>query len=148
MSISRISLETHSTTTTTSCPHITCSAIPSVQNPSSNYQVEHLDFNCSQSLTNMTITLIVQRMFNETNAQQYQTFWNYTTTMAYTQTPTQLTYFWSSVPGMIIADGSFPHFIEVQFYYTTGSVRITGNDIWQIWLESICGYRLYLSGTF
>jgi hypothetical protein len=49
---------------------------------------------------------------------------------------------------MIIADGSFPHFIEVQFYYTTGSVRITGNDIWQIWLESICGYRLYLSGTF
>ncbi|CAF4175010.1 unnamed protein product [Rotaria sp. Silwood2] len=134
--------------TTTACPHITCSGISSVQNPSPNYQVEHLDFNCSQTLSNMTIVQVVQRSFNETHAQQYQTFWNYSTNMTYIQTPTELIYKWFSLPGMDIVAASFPHFIEAQYFYTTGSSRITANDTWQIWLQSICGELLYLSGTF
>ncbi|CAF3300259.1 unnamed protein product [Rotaria sp. Silwood2] len=96
----------------------------------------------------MTIVQVVQRSFNETHAQQYQTFWNYSTNMTYIQTPTELIYKWFSLPGMDIVAASFPHFIEAQYFYTTGSSRITANDTWQIWLQSICGELLYLSGTF
>ncbi|CAF0766165.1 unnamed protein product [Rotaria sordida] len=135
-------------TITTVCPHIICTAVSSVQNPSSNYQVEHLNFSCSQTLSNMTIIQVVQRNFNETHAQRYQTFWNYSTNMTYIENPTQIIYKWYSLPDMHIVAPSFPHFIETQFYYTTGSVRITSNDTWQIWIESICGDPLYLFGTF
>ena len=132
----------------TICPHITCTAIPSVQNPSLNYQVERLDFNCSQTLSNLTITQYVQRTHNETHAQQYQTFWNSSTNMTYIETPTQIIYVWYSLPGMHIVKESFPHFIEAQFFYTTGATRIPSSDTWQIWLQSICGDLLYLAGTF
>jgi hypothetical protein len=96
----------------------------------------------------MSIIQIVQRTFNETPAQQYQTFWNYSTNMTYIETPTQIFYYWYSLPGMLIVKESFPHFIEAQFYYTPGSTRNTSNDTWQIWLESICGQSLYLYGTY
>ncbi|CAF4832974.1 unnamed protein product, partial [Rotaria socialis] len=133
---------------TTVCQHIACTAFPSVLNPSSNYQVEHLDFNCSQSLINMTIIQVVQRGRNETNAQQYQTFWNSSTNMTFVQTLTEIIYIWYSLPGMYIVEASFPHFVEAQFYYTSGSTRVTSNDTWQIWAQSSCRELIYLSGTF
>jgi hypothetical protein len=134
--------------TATVCPYLTCSAIPSVQNPSSNYQVEHLSLTCSQSLSNLNITQIVQRTYNEIHAQQYQTFWKDATNMTYIETPTQIIYSWYSLPGMHVDKNGFPYFIETQFYYTNGSVRITHHDTWQVSLQSICGTSLYLSGTF
>lgn len=130
------------------CARISCNANSSILNPSPNYQVEHLDFNCDQTLSNMTIIQVVQRQFNETHAQQYQTFWNQSTNMTYSQTATEIKYTWYSLPGMLIVAASFPHFVEAQFYYTTGSVRATSNDTWQIWLESICGEQKYISGTY
>ncbi|CAF1472300.1 unnamed protein product [Rotaria magnacalcarata] len=133
---------------TTVCPHITCTTFSSVLNPSSNYQVEHLDFNCSQSLINMTILQVVQRGHNETNAQQYQTFWNSSTNMTFVQTLTEIIYTWYSLPGMYIVEASFPHFVEAQFYYTSGSTRVTSNDTWQIWAQSSCREFIYLYGTF
>jgi hypothetical protein len=134
-----IFLETQSTTTTTAYPYIVCSATASVQNPSTNYQVEHMDLNCSQSLSNMTIILTVQRTFNETYAQQYQTFWNSSTTMIYLTTSTELIYYWDSLPDMLIVQGSFPNFMKAQFYYTFGSTRNASGDTWEIWFESIYG---------
>ncbi|CAF3728734.1 unnamed protein product [Rotaria socialis] len=130
------------------CPRITCSAFSSVQNPSPNYQVEHLDFNCSESLSNMTIIQVVQRNYNETPAQQYQTFWNYSTNMGYVQNPTQIIYTWSSVPGMIIAAASFPNFVEAKYYYTSGAARLTSSDTWQIFIQSICADTMYLFGNY
>ncbi|UJR20224.1 hypothetical protein I4U23_023355 [Adineta vaga] len=114
---------------------LTCSAVSSVQNPSSNYQVEHLDFNCSETLSNMTIIQIVQRTFNETHAQQYQTFWNYSTNMTFVENPTQIIYTWYSLP-------------EAQFYYTPNSSRILGNDTYEIWAQSIYGDFFHVSGSF
>lgn len=119
-----------------------------VRDPSTNFQVEQLNFTCSHTLINMTIIQIVQRTFNETFASQYQTFWNQSTNMTYIETPTQLIYFWYSLPGMDIVKESFPHFIEAQYYYTSGSVRNTTADTWQIWLEFINGITLYYNGTF
>ncbi|CAF1291224.1 unnamed protein product [Adineta ricciae] len=125
-----------------------CKAVPSVQNPSPNYQVEHLYFFCSETLSNMTIIQKVQRTFNETHAQQYQTFWNHSTNMTYVENPTEIIYTWFSLPGMYIVKESFPHFIEAQFYYTANASRILGNDTWEIWVQFINGRHFHLSGTF
>ena len=112
--------------------------------PSPNYQVEHLNLTCSESLSNLTIIQIVQRTFNETHAQQYQTFWNDSTNMTHIQTPTEIIYTWYSLSGMLIVKESFPHFIEAQYYYTAGSVRNTSADTWQVWVQSICT-RFFIS---
>ncbi len=93
-------LETYSTTTV--CPRIACSITPSLKNPSLNYQVEQLYLNCSQSLSNLTITHIVQRTFHETHARQYQSFWDDSTNMTFIETSTQIIYIWYSLPGMHI----------------------------------------------
>ncbi|CAM4829345.1 unnamed protein product [Rotaria magnacalcarata] len=130
------------------CPRITCSAFSSVQNPSLNYQVEHLDLNCSESLSNMSIIQVVQRNYNETPAQQYETFWNSSTNMGYVQNPAQIIYTWSSVPGMLIAAASFPNFVEAQYYYTSGAARLTSSDTWLIFIQSICGDTMYLFGSY
>jgi hypothetical protein len=96
----------------------------------------------------MSIVQIVQHTLNETHAHQYQTFWNYSTNMTYIVTPTELIYYWYSLPGMLIVKESFPHFIEAQYYYTPSSIRNTSDDTWQIWLQSICGDNRYLNGTY
>jgi hypothetical protein len=113
-----------------------------------NYQVERLDLTCSQSLSYLNITQIVQRTYDEIHAKQYQTFWNDPTNMTYNETPTQIIYNWYSLPGMHIVKESFPHFVETQFYYRSGSKRIVLDDTWQASLRSICGTLLNLSGTF
>lgn len=125
-----------------------CTLSPSVQNPSTNYQVEMLNITCSQTLTNMTITQIVQRNYNETHAQQYQTFWNASTNMTYVVNPSQIIYRWFTLPGMHIVQNSFPHFIDVQFFYTPGSTRVTSNDTWAMSATTICGEQLSFSGTY
>lgn len=132
----------------TDCPRINCFTSFFILNPSPNYQVEHLNLTCSKSLSNLTIIQIVQRSFNETHAQQYQTFWNDSTNMTYIQTRTEIIYTWYSLPGMLIVKESFPHFIETQFYYTAGSVRNTSADTWQMWAQSICEDSLYMTGNF
>jgi hypothetical protein len=68
--------------------------------------------------------------------------------MTYIVTPTELIYYWYSLPGMLIVKESFPHFIEAQYYYTPGSGRNTTGDTWQIWLQSICGDTRYFYGTY
>ncbi len=113
-----------------------------------NYQVEQLNLACTESLSYLNITQIVQRRYNEIHAKQYQTFWHDSTNMMYIETPTQIIYNWYSFPGMHIIKDSFPHFVETQFYYRSGSKRIVHDDTWQVSLRSICGTLLNLSGTF
>ena len=96
----------------------------------------------------MTITQKVQRNYNETHANQVQTFWNSSTNMTYAVNPSQIIYQWFTLPGMHIVQNSFPHFINVQFYYTPGSTRVTSNDTWAMSATAICGEQLSFSGTF
>lgn len=122
--------------------------VPSVQNPSIGYQVEQLHITCSQTLVNMTIIQTIQRSFFETYAQQYQSFLNGSVSVSYSQSPTQLTYAWNSLPGTLTLKGRFPHFIQAEYFYIPGSVRNTGSDTWEIWLQTICGEMRYYSGIF
>ncbi|CAF2079610.1 unnamed protein product [Rotaria magnacalcarata] len=96
----------------------------------------------------MSIIQVVQRNYNETPAQQYETFWNSSTNMGYVQNPAQIIYTWSSVPGMLIAAASFPNFVEAQYYYTSGAARLTSSDTWLIFIQSICGDTMYLFGSY
>lgn len=64
-----------------------CTFMTSIRNPSSNYQVERLNLNRSQTLTNMTIIQTVRRNDNEAHARQYQTFPNSSTNMSYVVNP-------------------------------------------------------------
>jgi hypothetical protein len=139
-------LETHSAMTTS--PPIVCSAVASVPQTLSNYQRERLDFNCSESLSNMTIIQVVQRKFNETFYQQHQTFWTSSTNATYSVNSTKLIYKWYSLPGQLIVQQSFPNYVEAQYYYTSSSLRTTGNDTWNMWLQSIYGETLHFNGTY
>jgi hypothetical protein len=139
-------LETYSTTTV--CPRIACSITPFVKNPSFNYQVEQLYLNCSQSLSNLTIIQTVQRRFDETHSQQYQSFWDDSTNMTFIETPTKIIYIWYSLPGMHIHKDGYPYSTDAQYYYMNGAARITQKDKWQVSLQSICGSLLKLFGTF
>jgi hypothetical protein len=62
---------------------MTCTFSPIASPMSSIYGVEHLDINCSQSLSNISIEIVVQRTVNASYANQYQTFWNLTTNQTY-----------------------------------------------------------------
>lgn len=127
---------------------MSCLINPSIQNPSSNYQIQHIDINCTQSLMNFTIVQVVRHFNNETYAGQYQTFGNQTTNLIYIVTQSDITYMWYMLPNVIINGGTFPYFTEAHYYYGGSSIRGTDVDYWQVSLESICGDIFTSSGTF
>jgi len=71
---------------------VTCTFSPIASPRPSIYGVEHLDINCSQSLSNMFIEIVVQRTVNATYANQYKTFWNLTTNQTYIETTSEIIY--------------------------------------------------------
>jgi hypothetical protein len=96
---------------------MTCT-FSSIASPmTSTYGVEHLDINCTQSLTSMITEIVVQRTVNATYANQYQTFWNLTTNQTYIETNSQIIYTWTLLNGQIIQDIGFPYFVEGQYFY-------------------------------
>jgi hypothetical protein len=123
----------------------TFSSIASPMTPT--YGVEHLDINCTQSLSNMTIELVVQRTVNATYANQYQTFWNLTTDQSYIQTNSQIIYTWTLLNGQIITDIGFPYYVEGQFTLTNTN-QTTSLDTYSATFTSVCGLVISQSGTF
>ena len=113
----------------------------------STYGVEQLLFNCSHSLTDMLIELVVQRTVNATYAGQYQTFWNLTTNQTYIETSSQIIYMWTIIPGQIIQGIGFPYFVEGQ-YSLPNINQTTSLDTYFATFTSICGDTISQSGTF
>ena len=113
----------------------------------STYGVEQLLFNCSHSLTDMLIELVVQRTVNATYAGQYQTFWNLTTNQTYIETSSQIIYMWTIIPGQIIQGIGFPYFVEGQ-YSLTNINQTTSLDTYFATFTSICGDTISQRGTF
>lgn len=138
---------TDTTTTTTVCLNMTCTLSPIASPMTSNYGVEHLDFNCSHSLSNMIIEIIVQRTVNATYANQYETFWNLTTNQTYIETNTQIIYTWTMLSGQTIQGIGFPYFVEGQ--YTLPNInQTTSLDTYSATFTSVCGDTITHSGTF
>jgi hypothetical protein len=71
---------------------MTCT-FSSIASPmTSYYGVAHLNINCSESLPDMNIEIIVQRTKNASYANQYETFWNFTTNQTYVETDSEIIY--------------------------------------------------------
>ena len=126
----------------------TCTFLTSIANSSLNYQAKRLNLTCSQNLTDMTITLKVQRNYNGVYGEQYQNFWNSATRMINIVNPSETIRQWFSLPEIYIAHNNFRHFIEVQLYLTPNSTNVTSNDTWITVATTICGEHLNFSGTF
>ncbi len=126
---------------------MTC-AFSSIASPmTSYYGVEHLNINCTESLSSMIIEIVVQRTVNASYANQYQTFWNLTTNQTYIQTNTQIIYTWALLNGQIINGIGFPYYVEGQ--YNLPNVNQTTNlDTYSVILTSVCGYTISQNGTF
>ena len=137
----------NTTATTSICLNMTCAFSPIASPMTSTYGVEHLDINCTQSLSSMIIQLVVQRTVNASYANQYQTFWNLTTNQTYIETSTQIIYTWTLLNGQLIAGIGFPYFVEGQ--YTLPNVnQTTSLDTYSATLTSVCGYTITHNGTF
>jgi hypothetical protein len=134
--------------TDTMYPFVSFTVVPSARSPLPNYIVERLDLNCTQSLSSLSITHVVQPSFNITHTQQSHSFGNFTLNITDTQTLSEIIYHWLLLPGVIIVRERFPHFIEAQFAYTNGSTWTSSNDMWHVAIESIYGERLSFNGTF
>lgn len=133
--------------TTTICLNMTCSFSSVAAPMSSTYGVEHLSFNCSQSLMSMDIQIIVQRTVNASYASQYQTFWSLTTNQTYIQTGSQIIYTWTLLSGATIQGIGFPYFVEGQ--YNLYNINQTTNlDTFSAIFTSVCGHTILQNGTF
>ncbi len=55
---------------------MTCAFSSSTLSMTLYYGVEHLDINCTTSVSSMHIAIVVQKTVNASYANQYQTFWN------------------------------------------------------------------------
>ena len=113
----------------------------------STYGVEHLDINCTTSLSSMYIEIVVQKTVNATYGNQYQTFWNLTTNQTYTETGTQIIFTWTLLNSQIINGIGFPYFVEGQ-YFLIGINQTTSLDTYSATLTSVCGNTISQSGTF
>ena len=111
------------------------------------YGVEKLLFNCSQTLSVMSIVIVVQRTVNATYANQYQTFWNLTTLQSYFESSTEIIYRWVLIPGQYVQDIGFPYFVEGQ-YSLIGINQTTNLDTYSATFTSICGDTISESGMF
>ncbi|CAF1223907.1 unnamed protein product [Adineta ricciae] len=148
-STSSIAISTGTSLISTSTTCTSCVIVPSHQNSASNYQVEHINFNCTSSLSNFTLVYVVKRSNNETYAQQYATFWSGITNMTAVQTASAVTYVWYTLPDAIINFAGFPYAAEAQFHHdSNGPSRYTGDDTWSMTFQSVCSDWVNYTGTF
>ena len=129
-------------------PTVTCSVVPWHRNLSLSSTVEGLNLTCSETLSNLMITLLIQRSVNAKHRQEYHSFSNSSINITIVETPSHLTYRWSSLPGKLIVKESFPHFVAAEFTLTYGAARTGKKDLWQVSMQSIDDDRLSFNGTF
>ncbi|CAF4999633.1 unnamed protein product, partial [Rotaria sp. Silwood1] len=133
----------------TACPTNVCTYSTWYTLTSSGYYgVEHVDINCTQTLSNFTAQIVVQRNLGATFAKQYNTFWSNTVIETQTNGTSEITYMWTIIPGQTIAGSGFPYFIEAQFQLT-GQNQTVSNDTYSIVIVDVCyGQTLTQTGHF
>ncbi|CAF4164439.1 unnamed protein product [Rotaria magnacalcarata] len=141
----------HSNTgsTTTGCPTNVCTYSTWYTLSSGGYYgVEHVNINCTQTLSNFTAQIVVETNWGATFANQYNTFWSNTVIQTQTNSSSQITYMWSIITGQTIAGSGFPYFIEAQFQLP-GQNQTVSNDTYSIQTVAACnGQVLTQTGHF
>lgn len=126
---------------------MTCS-FTAIAAPMTPYHgVEHLDINCTTSVSKMLIQITVERTVGATFASQYNTFWSSTTNESYLQNSTHIIYTWTILAGQIVSGSGFPYFVEGQ-YSLPNINQTTSHDTYSAQLTSVCGNTVTSSGKF
>lgn len=151
-SITTVSSNTSSgsnSSTTTNCPINVCFCTTSYTMIASGfYGTERVDLNCTQTLSNLTGLITVQKTVSASYANQFHTFWSGTITQSFTNTSTQILYSWKIVSGQTISSSGFPYYIEAQ-YQLQGINQTVANDTYSITTQSSCnGQLVTCSGHF
>ncbi|CAF1049414.1 unnamed protein product [Rotaria magnacalcarata] len=135
--------------TTTGCPTNVCTYSTWYTLSSGGYYgVEHVNINCTQTLSNFTAQIVVETNWGATFANQYNTFWSNTVIQTQTNSSSQITYMWSIITGQTIAGSGFPYFIEAQFQLP-GQNQTVSNDTYSIQTVAACnGQVLTQTGHF
>lgn len=102
--------------TSTNCSTNVClCSTSSTMIASGFFGTERVYFNCSQSLSNLTALITVQKTVSASYANQFNTFWSGTITQFVTNTSTQILYHWRIISGQTISSSGFPYYIEGQY---------------------------------
>jgi hypothetical protein len=112
------------------------------------YGVEHIDITCTQTLSNITAFINVQRTVGATFASQYNTFWSGTITQTYSTGASTIVYSWTIIAGQSISSSGFPYFVEAQFQLQ-GTNQTVSSDSYSVTAQSACnGQTNTYSGYF
>jgi hypothetical protein len=135
--------------TTSTCPVNTCAYSTWYTLTSSGYYgVEHVDINCTQTLSNFTAFIYVQTTVGATFANEYNTFWSGTVNQMYSTTNSQIIYSWLIITGQTISSSAFPVYVEAQFQLQGTNQTVT-SDTYTVITQSACnGQLLTYSGYF
>ena len=127
----------------------TCTYVTGYSLTSSGYYgTEQVNITCTQTLSNITASIIVQKTTGATFGNQYHTFWSGTINQSYTSTSSQIIYSWTIIPGQNISSSAFPAFIEAQFQLT-GLNQTVASDTYTVITQSACnGQILTQTGHF
>ncbi|CAF3278314.1 unnamed protein product [Rotaria socialis] len=135
--------------TTTGCPTNVCTySTWYTMTSGGNYGVEHVNINCTQTLSNFTAQIVVKTNMGATFANEYNTFWSNTVIQTQTHSSSQITYIWSIIAGQTISGSGFPYFVEAQFQLY-GQNQTVSNDTYSIQTVAACnGQVLTQTGHF
>lgn len=87
-------------------------------------------------------------MVGATYGNQYNTFWSNTVNQGYSNTSSQITYYWTIISGQTISSSGFPYYIKAQFQLQ-GTNQTVSNDIYTVITQSTCnGQVLTYYGHF
>ena len=74
------------------------------------YGTERVYINCTQTLSNFTAILTVQRLVNASFSSLFNTFWGGTIHEYSSSTSTQIFYIWTILSGQTISSSGFPYY--------------------------------------
>ena len=128
------------------CSPLLANAVPS-KSTGSYTGTETISFNCSTTVTNLTIQVFVLRSYGATYNSMYGSYWGGTMTASYTTNSTYIIYTWTIVSGQTITCSAGPYIYTVQIN-SNGTAQVTTGDTYTITAVNSGGVTNTLSGHF
>jgi hypothetical protein len=130
-----------------SCFSFLANVVPSTSIASNYYGTETLLFNCSTTVTNLTIQIFVSKSYGATYNGMYGSYWGGTVTPTYTTNSTYIIYTWTIVSGQSITCSSGPYTYTIAFN-SNGTAQVPSGDSYLVTATNNGGVTNTLSGHF
>ncbi len=129
-----------------SCFSFLANVVPS-SSISNYFGTETLLFNCSTTVTNLTIQIFVSKSYGATYNGMYGSYWGGTVTPTYTTNSTYIIYTWTIVSGQSITCSGGPYTYTIAFN-SYGTAQVTSGDTYLVTAANSGGVTNTLSGHF